>query len=372
MNEPGPDIESLYIDSTCLDYPLVQRIREKLPDVRVQDVPDLDAFLTEFQMQPHPLDRGKRSLLLTRQRGDFIKPCPCTPGYLCCGYFVINLDLNCPLDCTYCILQLYLSNPLLTIHVNTHDLWTQLDNFLHKQRGRPLRIGTGELGDSLVLDPLTDRSRELISYFRRHPNAQLELKTKSTHIGRILETDPAPNIVIAWSLNADSAAASEEEGAPDVDSRLGAAAAVVKRGYRVGFHFDPLIRFPGWQDGYRDVIDRLFARVPAERIAWISLGALRFPVPLKDIIKKRHPQTRILYEEFIRGLDGKMRYFKPHRQEILRYVAECLRGGMGKRQIPLYLCMESGELWRKVLKKEPEGKEEIERFLSSPSGDGFT
>ena len=368
MNEPGLHIESLYVDATCLDYPLVRRIREKLPDLPAQSVPDLDAFLTEFQCRPRPLDRGKRSLLLTRQKGDFVKPCPCTPSYLCCGYFTINLDLNCPLDCTYCILQLYLNNPLLTIHVNTDDLWDQLDGFLHTQRGRPLRIGTGELGDSLVLDPLTERSSELISYFRQHPHAQLELKTKSTHIKRILETDPAPNIVIAWSLNAESAAASEELGAPDVDSRLDAAAAVVRRGYRVGFHFDPLIRFPGWRTGYGDVIERLFARIPAERIAWISLGALRFPVPLKDIIAQRHPRTRILYEEFIRGLDGKLRYFKPHRLEMLRFAAQRIQEKTGRHRPPLYLCMESGELWRKVLKKEPEGKEEIERFLSSPSG----
>ncbi len=367
MNEPALILEKLFIDHSCQDYPLTQKIRSRLPKTSTEILTDLDDFLEDYRRKPDALGQGKRCLLLTKQKGEFVKPCPCTPNYLGCNYYVINLDLNCPLDCSYCILQLYLSNPLLTVHVNTEDLWTQLEAFLLSQKGRPLRIGTGELGDSLALDPITGRSPELISFFRKYPSAQLELKTKSTHIRNLLDTDPAENIVIAWSLNAADIARTDERGAPPVLARLEAAQAVVQKGYRVAFHFDPLIRHPDWKEGYADCISALLRKIPASRIAWISLGALRFPPALQGIIRARHPDSRILYEEFIRGLDGKVRYFKPLRLEMFRFAADRIKKS-GGGIIPVYLCMESGEVWRKSIKKEPEGKEEIERFLSSPSG----
>ncbi|MFA9453242.1 MAG: radical SAM protein [Candidatus Aminicenantaceae bacterium] len=369
MNDPGLTIERLFLDASCLDYPLTRKIRERLSGTPEDIVQDPEVFLEEYrQKRTDPLEDGKRSLWLTRQKGAFIKPCPCTPHYLGCRYVTINLDLNCPLDCTYCILQLYLSNPLLTIFVNTPDLWLELDAFLsRRQGGIPVRIGTGELGDSLALDPITERSRELVAYFRQRPGALFELKTKSTHIQNLLDIDPAPNIVIAWSLNAPAVAQRDEGGAPQVSERIEAAHRVVERGFRAAFHFDPLIRHPGWQEGYAGVIRQLSARIPSDRIAWISLGALRFPPALKEIMAQRHPDSRLLYEEFIRGLDGKFRYFKPHRVEMLRFAAERIKEGLG-REVPLYLCMESGEIWRRVLKKEPEGEEEIEGYLASPSG----
>lgn len=369
MNDPALTIERIFLDATCLDYPLTRRIRERLSGTPEEIVQDPKTFLEEYrQKRTDPLGDGKRALWLTRQKGDFIKPCPCTPHYLGCRYVTINLDLNCPLDCTYCILQLYLSNPLLTVFVNTPDLWLELDAFLgRRQGGPPVRIGTGELGDSLALDPITERSRELVPYFRQHPEALFELKTKSTHIQNLLTIDPAPNIVIAWSLNAPAVAQEDEGGAPPVSERIEAARRVVEQGFRTAFHFDPLIRHPGWKEGYAGVIRQLSARIPSDRIAWISLGALRFPPALKEIMAQRHPDSRLLYEEFIRGLDGKFRYFKPHRLEMLRFTAEQLREGLG-REVPLYLCMESGEIWRRVLKKEPAGEEDIEGYLTSPAG----
>lgn len=339
----------------------------RVADVPVEVIPELSELFECFPLYSDPLTEGKKRLLLCRQKGGFIKPCPCTPVYLGCQYTVINLDLNCPLDCSYCILQHYLTNPMVTVHVNSADLWRELEVFIAKQKGRRFRIGTGELGDSLVLDHITQRSQELIAFFRQYPHAIFELKTKTTNVARLLELEPPENVVIAWSLNADTIARVEEKSAPPVYDRIEAAGRVVRKGYRVAFHFDPLIYFPGWEKAYADVCRELLDRVPADRIAWISLGSLRFPASLKDIIARRFPGTRILHAEFIRGLDGKVRYFKPIRKKLYAHLAQVILEG-GKRDIPLYLCMESKELWRDVLKKEPEGEDEIGRFLSSPSG----
>ena len=356
--------KQIFIDKKSLHFPLTEKILERASHIPTEIIENAQDLISDFGAKRDPLLLGKQTLLITQQRGVFVKPCPCTPGYIGCNYFIINTDLNCPLDCTYCILQNYLDNPLITVHVNTENLWHQMDLFLSRHRHHIIRIGTGELGDSLVLDHLTDRSKEMLGYFRGKKNVLFELKTKTTNIANVLESPPSETIIIAWSLNSAKIAHEEEKGAPSVAERLEAAHSVMKRGYRVAFHFDPIIRYPGWEEGYAEVVDQMLTKIETQKIAWISLGSLRFPPPLKEVILKRFPQSRILYEELIRGKDGKFRYFKPLRIHLYRNFVKFM--GKTIRDIPVYFCMESGDVWKKVLKKEPKSKEEVETYLSLP------
>lgn len=360
--------EKIFIQKNSLHLPLTKKIMARASHIPSETVENAEALIVDFAAQRDPLLLGKKTLLISRQRGIFVKPCPCTPGYIGCNYFIINTDLNCPLDCTYCILQDYLDNPLVTVHANTDHLWQQMDLFLTRHRHHTIRIGTGELGDSLVLDHLTDRSKEMIGYFKEKKNTLFELKTKTTNIANVIETRPSANIIIAWSLNSEKIAREEEKGAPSVRERLEAAQLVTKRGYKVAFHFDPIIHFPGWEEGYAEVVDLMLAKIEIPKIAWISLGSLRFAPPLKEVILKRFPRSRILYDELIRGKDGKFRYFKPLRLHLYSTFVKSL--GKAGKKIPLYFCMESGEVWKKVLKKEPKGKEDVETYLSLPLGVG--
>ena len=85
----------------------------------------------------------------------------------------------------------------------------------------------------------------------------------------------------------------------------------------------------------------------------------------KGMIKKRSPDSRIVYEELIRGEDGKLRYFKPLRLHLYRMIVDQIQIRVGDR-VPLYFCMESKEIWRKMLGKKPKGREMIESYLSLP------
>jgi len=193
--------KKVYVEKRSFDFPLTRRILKNVGPVPREVIDDPQEVLEDIKASKDVIGAGKKYLLITRQRGEFVKPCPCTPHYLGCNYFIVNIDLNCPLDCTYCILQHYLTNPLITVHVNREDLWRQLDIFLHRKRHRTVRIGTGELGDSLALDHLTENSIDLVSYFRKKRNVIFELKTKTVNIKNILKIEPAPNVVVAWSLN---------------------------------------------------------------------------------------------------------------------------------------------------------------------------
>ncbi len=356
-------IQKIFIDKDVLTFPLTRRILKNCPGVPSEVIRNKKELDSNLASSVDPVGEGKRHLRLSRQKGTFVKPCPCTPHYLGCNYFIINAALNCPLDCSYCILQLYLTNPVTTVFVNLGDLWKELDVFLARVNKNFIRLGTGELSDSLALDEVTQTAGEFVSYFRRKSKAIFELKTKTAHIAGILAEPPAENIVLSWSLNSEKIAREEEKGAPSVADRIEAARIVSSKGFPVGFHFDPLILYPGWEEDYARVIENLLRSVNPSQIRWISLGSLRFPPGLKPIIEQRFPQTRIIYGEMVQGKDGKLRYFKPLRLELYQKIVGLIEYWGGGR-IPLYFCMEDGEVWRKALRKNPGRKEEIELILS--------
>ncbi|MFQ6038355.1 MAG: radical SAM protein [Candidatus Aminicenantales bacterium] len=354
----------MYVVRDALSLPLTEKILKTLSPVPVDIISRPEEAVEEARMVPDPIATGKKLLLVMKPKGRLIKPCPCTPRYIGCGYRIINADLNCPLDCTYCILQLYMDHPVITVHADTGALFHELDAYLHQNRSRPLRIGTGELGDSLALDHITGRSAEFLRYFASHPGVLFEMKTKTANIGNLLRRKPPKNVVIAWSLNTPAIARSEETGAPPVEERIEAAHVLSRAGYRVAFHFDPLILYPGWERDYPALITRLMTRVSRERIAWISLGSLRFPPDLKSIIRKRFRRTEIIAQEFISGRDGKLRYPKPLRLRLFGRIAASLRKEAG--EVPVYLCMESEDVWEALLRIKPRGKRDVEKRLVLP------
>jgi spore photoproduct lyase len=91
--------------------------------------------------------------------------------------------------------------------------------------------------------------------------------------------------------------------------------------------------------------------VRADNIVWISLGTLRFPPALKAMIENRFPESKIVYEEFITGPDGKMRYFKPLRIRLYRKIIACIRELAPA--VLVYLCMEDDEVWQESLGFKP-------------------
>ena len=343
--DPARFVTRLHVAEDCLDLPYTQEIieRARLPVTVVgeRDVPAIDG---EY---PHNLSAGKRHLLLCRNRGAFFKPCPATREYRCCDYQVLNIGMNCPMDCVYCILQAYLNNPWLSFFINVEDLFAELDAALDAEPERFFRIGTGEFTDSLALDSLTRLSPRLVEYMAGRDNAVLELKSKSVNTDNLEGLDHRGRTIVAWSLNSPPIMAREEIRTATLEERLQAAAQCAGWGYTLAFHFDPIILHPGWEEGYRYTINRLFATVPATSIAWISLGALRYLPPLKQIAATRFPGSRFFYQEFIDGLDGKRRYFRTQRVAMYRFILNELQRHAHSRTC-LYFCMENDTIWQDV------------------------
>lgn len=347
MNDPTRHIQNIFIEQGCEELDMTQRIRRNMPNKKVRVLPE--RCLPEINAGPYPksLTQGKQHLYLAKNRGTFLKACPATREYCCCDYQVINIGMNCPMDCVYCILQAYLNNPWLSFFVNTDNMFSELTAAIDADSATFHRIGTGEFTDSMALDRITGLSRELIDFFGHKNNAVLELKSKAVVLDNLKSADHNGRTIMAWSLNSPPIMQREELFTASLDERLAAARQCAEWGYKLAFHFDPIIHHPGWQEGYKETIDKLFASVPKEQIVWISLGALRFLPQLKNIADERFPNSRIFHEEFIVGLDNKYRYFRTLRVEMYRHLVGCIKK-YASPETCIYFCMESDEIWQEV------------------------
>ena len=211
-----------------------------------------------------------------------------------------------------------------------------------------IRIGSGELSDSLAYDSVTAYSLKILKIMSDFREVVFEFKTKSNQVNHLLKYASAPaNIVVSWSLNPQAIITAEEHRTANLDHRLQALEQIQAKGYKIGIHFDPIIFFPDWKDLYLGFIKQLSGIIRANRIAWWSLGVLRFPIGLRDHILNLR-DSQLFTGELIRGHDDKYRYFKPLRIEMFQFVKRAVQKYIS-RDIPLYLCMEDEETWSELL-----------------------
>jgi len=350
-------IKRIFVEEEVHGQALTNRVLSRVPGIPVQPIKDI-----EFNKMHDKSDMGKENLHLMHYKGEFLKPCPGTKEYICCGYQILNVATNCPLDCSYCILQSYLNQPNLRVFVNLQEELKQVLEFIDNNPDKIFRVGTGEFTDSLAIDHITGLSDLIVPYFSKRKNVVLELKTKTTQVRRLLASKYRDRIILSWSLNSPYISAKEEHKAATLKKRLECARQCQSEGFILGFHFDPIIPHPQWKEEYLKTLELLDKYIDPKGIIWISLGSFRFIQGLKSIIRKRHPGTCVLDGEFIIGLDGKMRYFKPIRIDLYAFMRENLEKWYPN--LGLYLCMESNDVWHESMGWSPNNSVGLSNYLN--------
>ncbi len=350
-------ISKFYVHQEVSEHEQVRRFQKRLK-LSAAIVRDVTEVYRHVMASDDPIGAGKQTLFLTRNRGPFVRQCPGTRHYLCCGYRILHIGTYCTMDCAYCILQSYFHPPLLQFFVNQEDLHRELDDFFRQPGVK--RIGTGEFTDSLIWQMWTDIGGRLVERFARQENAVLELKTKTTAVEAFKGRRHNRKTIMAWSLNTPRVIASEERGTASLAARLDSARRCEQWGYPLAFHFDPMVIYDGCREEYLQVVDQLFRNISAGNVVWISLGSLRFMPSLKVIIENRFPRSKIAYGEFVGGLDGKMRYFKRLRIGLYRSMVAHIR--TLAPDVNVYFCMEDEEVWQQAFgfaPKDPHGIAEM-------------
>ncbi|RJQ78745.1 MAG: DNA photolyase [Desulfobacteraceae bacterium] len=356
-------IQHVYVDRSIADKPETQQFirRLGLPPVMLQHPNEL---YEKLKRENDPCLAGKHTLLLTRNQGSFLRRCPGTRDYVCCGYHILNFGNYCTMDCAYCILQSYFHPPLLRFFVNHEDLWEELGRAF--ENNSCLRVGTGEFTDSLIWESWSDLTAELVERFARQEGSVLELKTKTTAMESLRNLEHNQKTIVSWSLNTPYVISQYESGTASLEARLRAAAKCESWGYPLAFHFDPIVLYPGCEKEYEQVIHSLFEHISADRVVWISMGTFRFMPALQAVVQERFPQSKLIHGEFVPGLDGKMRYFKPLRIQIYRRIYETIATHAPEALV--YLCMEDEHVWSQSVGFIPQSRGGLPAMLDQSAG----
>ena len=360
-------LDRVFIEEEFRGAAIAQRVLARLPShVPVEYVADGREAAKPDRSQTDPFAAGKRRLILMRRRSPFLMACPAGSGeFACCGYLVLTLASNCPMDCAYCFLQEYVAdNPGFQVYANYAEALAELQALAAKTT-RHLRVGTGELADSLAFDSLTAISVELVDFFSRQRNLMLELKTKTDEIENLLAIDPKGQVTVSWTLSPPAVFASSEHRTAPPAARIDAARRLAEAGYGIGFHLDPVIAYEGAERDYLELLERLFAVVDASRIGFISLGGLRMTPGLRTAARSRFPSDPMLLGEEVLAADGRYRTFTPLRAGLFRSIAERIR-----RQapaIPVYLCMETAAMSERILGVRPPPASALGEILAASS-----
>jgi spore photoproduct lyase len=353
------NIKKILIDQGLEDHEYTREILRKLPNVPIQMLNDDSNQLNDISIKD-----GKSVLHISSYKGQFCKACPGTSiQYICCNYQIINEMSGCPMDCSYCILQSYRNTRTLTVYVNYDKIFSEIDALIQSFPERIIRIGTGELADSMALEGITGLSGRLLPYFRSKKNVFFEIKTKTNHINFLTKfAQQVENVVFSLSINPDQVVEKYELRADSFGARLGAAQKAQELGFKLAFHFDPIIHHRNWEENYSEIIAQLFGRIESQNIVWISIGGLRFPTELRDTMRERFPKTKLIRDEQIIGHDQKIRYFKPLRLEMFKHVYSQIR--QYSADVFVYFCMESKGVWQRTMGFSPQSSNHLDYLFA--------
>ncbi|MCL2390011.1 MAG: hypothetical protein FWD54_02715 [Endomicrobia bacterium] len=339
--------KNIYFERESQNTSVYDNLKNLFPKADFREILSLKDFTETVRFGIKDYNNRADNLFLVKEKYDFFKKCPCTSGVVNCGYSIMNLGMGCPYECSYCFLQGYQNIPGIVIPYNISDylddekLTASTSGFFNYKR-----IGSGEFTDSLVFDHITEFSKQIVDFFKKQDDVLFEFKTKSVNIKNLIESGGKENIVAAWSVNSLKMSEENEFKAPCVIERLKAAKECAEAGFSTAFHFDPVIFYDGWQNGYKEIVNMIFDTVPEKSVKWISIGTLRMPSAQKTIIENRFPDNSLTDGELILGKDYKLRYFKDLRIEMYKTIIEAIKSK--KTKATVYLCMEERDVWKQL------------------------
>lgn len=254
-------------------------------------------------------------------------------------FFSLDIAEGCYCKCTYCILQSYLSHKKIKIHANFLDSLNKIDAEI-KQKATNAYISTGIFADSLIINELYPYFEGLYHLSIKNPNCNFELRSKIDNINNIKNNNAnCNNIIFAWSLTPQFIISNLEKGTSSLEKRLKAAVGIIKKGYRLALHFDPIIYYHNYEANYYELIKYLATEIPADQISFISLGALRFPQSFLDIIKNEYKNHWLFQIEFVPIYKNTYSYLRFIRISLYKNLIYLLRNYLSN-DCPIYIMEE--------------------------------
>ena len=189
----------IYVEEEILAHPRTLQIQSRFPDAEVVPCSRYGEIFNR-RAQSFRLQKRRPSLILARRHRNFVQEAPVGFGVAGARSFVFSHMHNCIYDCRYCFLQGMYRSAHYVVFINYEDYQSAIEERLRSIPDGSAWFFSGYDCDSLALEPVTRFAASFVPFFARFPNAFLELRTKSTQIKSLLEMEPPPNVIVAFSF----------------------------------------------------------------------------------------------------------------------------------------------------------------------------
>jgi len=303
----------VYIEPKALEYELGRELKQKFEAMgleikettshnQIRNLPGDNDF-QKYRIAKSTLVVGVRKTL----KFDSSKPS---------AEYAIPFATGCMGHCHYCYLQTTMgSKPYIRTYVNLDEIFDAADNYMKERAPEITRFEASCTSDIVGIDHLTHSLKRAIEYFGRSEHGQLRFVTKFHHVDHLLDADHQGKTRFRFSVNADYVIKNFEPGTSSLDLRIEAAAKVAGADYPLGFIVAPIYLHEGWQDGYKNLFQKLYDKLPAQATEDLTFELIqhRFTKPAKRVIQQNYPMTKL-------ELDEAKRQYKWGRYGIGKYV----------------------------------------------------
>lgn len=331
----------IFIEKDIIENQFAKRITDSFKKSTIIEIDNYYDFFGKVK-KPYLQKRDNLNLFIANKKGALLKEAPDAYGLSGEPHFYYVHAYNCIYECSYCYLQGYFNSPDLVLFVNHEEILKAIEEEIvkhTKSSDKGIWFHAGEFSDSLALSHITGELPLYFDLFKKHPNAYLELRTKSANIKEIEKIAPSPNIVTSFSLSPDERIKAHDYKTPGLRARLKAIEKLHNLGHPIGIHLDPIIYTTDLEDSYIQLLDQLNEIIPLKDIEYISVGVVRFTKDVYNQVKMNYPESEYFHSELIKGHDGKIKYPRPMRHWILNKVRHlCIERGANADSV--YLCME--------------------------------
>ncbi|MEX0965538.1 MAG: spore photoproduct lyase family protein [Pseudohongiellaceae bacterium] len=282
---------AIYIEEEVLESDRAQRLLDRFPHLP-HVVCDRYGEVFNRKSQDFRLQKKSPALILAKKYGNKVLPAPDGYGYNESRSYYFSHMLNCVYDCRYCFLQGMYSSANYVLFVNYEDFETALDEKIRLNNGGGVYY-SGYDCDSLALEPVSHFCKQFVPLFLKYPDAELEIRTKSTQIRCLLEQEPVSNCVIAMSFTPADIAARLEHKVPSIEKRIEALYKLQQSGWKVAIRFEPLLKSDAGVAAYEELFTQLFSKLDAQKLHSVSSGLFRMPIDFYKRIAKLYPDDEL-------------------------------------------------------------------------------
>ena len=313
-------INTIYVEQEVIALPRVKEILGRFANAEVIACEHYGEVFNR-KAQNFRLQKQNPALILAKKHKQFVLPAPESYGIGGDRNFYFSHMLNCIYDCRYCFLQGMYQSANYVLMINYEDFATEIQRTVEENAESECHFFSGYDCDSLALEPVTGFVDFILPVFEKLPQAMLELRTKSTQIRGLLEREPLPNCVVAFSLSPDNIVNALEAKTPALNKRIQAMQKLQTKGWKLGLRFDPVIYHGSFKENYAELFSQVFTALDANAIHSVSLGEFRMPVNFFKKMARLYPEEKLfaspLYEE-----DGMMSYDKNISSEMLAFCEQ--------------------------------------------------